>query len=113
VSPAVLSALYEKAELLAYVPLVEGFGLPPLEAMRAGTPVVASEVPSVGGAAFLVDPHDRDEIAEALLTVSVDGSVRDRLVKVGMTRAAQLTWKENASHHVRLWRDVMQREEHG
>ncbi len=52
VSPGVLSALYAKAELLAYVPLVEGFGLPPLEAMRAGTPVVASTVPSVAGAAL-------------------------------------------------------------
>jgi len=113
VSPAVLSALYAKAELLAYVPLVEGFGLPPLEAMRAGTPVVASKVPSVRSAAFLVDPRDRGAIAEALLTVSTDGAVRDRLVKAGMNRAAELTWKENASHHVGLWGEIMGREGHG
>ena len=106
VSPGMLSALYAKAELLAYVPLVEGFGLPPLEAMRAGTPVVASEVPSVKGAALLVDPSNRKEIADGLLAVSTDSSLRDRLVKDGRARVAQLTWKECASRHVGLWRAV-------
>ncbi len=106
VSTGVLSALYKNAELLAYVPLVEGFGLPPLEAMLAGTPVVASAVPSVGGAAFVVDPHNREDIANGLLSVSTDTALRDRLVRDGMARASQLTWKQCASHHVDLWRAV-------
>jgi glycosyltransferase involved in cell wall biosynthesis len=106
VSPEVLSGLYASAELLVYVPLVEGFGLPPLESMLAGTPVVASAVPSVGSAALLVDPNSRTEIAEGLLAVSTDASVRERLVKDGKAQAQKLTWKQCASHHVELWRAV-------
>ncbi len=109
VGPEVLSALYAKAELLAYVPLEEGFGLPPLEAMSFGTPVVASAVPSVRGAAFVVDPHDRGEIAQALLTVSTDTAVREKLVKEGRVRAENLTWERCASQHVDLWRALVRR----
>lgn len=109
VTPGVLAALYAKAELMAYVPLVEGFGLPPVEAMLAGTPVVASAVPSVGSAAMLVDPEDHDGIAAALLSVSTDISVRERLVKDGRARAEKLTWRQCATHHVDLWRAILRR----
>ena len=103
VSERELSALYAKAAMLAYVPLVEGFGLPPLEAMRAGTPVVASPVPSTGGAAFEVDPYDIEQIAQALLTVATDDRVRAELVSKGHVRAAKLSWKACARRHVELW----------
>jgi glycosyltransferase involved in cell wall biosynthesis len=109
VSPEVLSALYAKAELLAYVPLEEGFGLPPLEAMSFGTPVVASPVPSVRTAALVVDPHDRDAIAQALLTASTDTAVREKLVKEGRVRATNLTWERCASQHVELWQALLRR----
>jgi glycosyltransferase involved in cell wall biosynthesis len=99
-----LSGLYEKAELLAYVPFVEGFGLPPLEAMQAGTPVVSSPIPSTGGAACEVDPHRTDEIAQGLLAVATDSKLRDELVEAGHARAAQLSWRACARHHVELWR---------
>ena len=98
-----LSALYAKAEMLAYVPLVEGFGLPPLEAMQAGTPVVASPIPSTKGAALEVDPRRTDEIAEGLLAVATDRTLRDKLVEAGRSRAAQLSWDTCARHHVELW----------
>jgi len=113
VSPGVLSALYEKAELLAYVPLEEGFGLPPLEAMLCGTPVVASPVPSVGSAALVVDPNDRNEIAQALLTGSTDAAVREKLVKEGRARAENLTWERCASQHVDLWWELVHRSRRG
>lgn len=103
VSERELSALYSRATMLAYVPLVEGFGLPPLEAMRAGTAVVASPIPSTGGAAFEVDPHNIEQIARALLTVATDDQVRAELVAKGHVRAAQLSWKACARQHVELW----------
>jgi alpha-1,3-rhamnosyl/mannosyltransferase len=103
VSEGELSALYQRSTLLAYVPLIEGFGLPPLEAMRAGTPVVASPIPSTGGAAFEVDPTDTDEIAQALLTVATDDRIRGDLVTKGLSRAAELSWKSCARRHVELW----------
>ncbi|MGO9343674.1 MAG: glycosyltransferase family 4 protein [Acidimicrobiales bacterium] len=113
VSPGILSALYAKAELLAYVPLAEGFGLPPLEAMFCGTPVVASPVPSVGSAALVVNPDDRGAIAQALLTVSTDAAVREQLVKEGRARAENLTWERCASQHVELWRALVRRSRRG
>jgi glycosyltransferase involved in cell wall biosynthesis len=104
VSPGDLSALYAKASMLAYVPFIEGYGLPPLEAMRAGTPVVSSRVPSIGEAAFVVDPESCDSIAGGLLAVATDEGLRERLVRLGRDRSAPLTWENCAAAHVNLWR---------
>ena len=102
---AELAGLYRKARCLAFVPLVEGFGLPPLEAMRECTPVVASPVPSVAGtgAALEVDPHDVEAIARALVRASSDDRVRSELVTAGLQRSGELTWKSVAAEHVALW----------
>ncbi|MGH9102925.1 MAG: glycosyltransferase family 4 protein [Acidimicrobiales bacterium] len=103
VSPAVLAALYVRAALVAYVPLLEGFGLPAVEAMRAGAPVVASPMPSTGGAALEVDPTDEAAIAEGLVSAATDEPLRARLVASGSARAAGLTWDATAAAHVALW----------
>jgi glycosyltransferase involved in cell wall biosynthesis len=103
VSDAVLSALYAKARCVVYVPLVEGFGLPAVEAMAAGAPVVASAVPSAGGAALEVDPLDVDSIAAGLLRAATDEADRARLVEAGRERAAELTWSAAARNHVEAW----------
>lgn len=103
VSPGVLSALYDRARAMAYVPLHEGFGLPPLEAMSVGTPVVASPVPSTGGAAREVDPTDVGAVAAALVEVLTDDRLRAELVAAGARRAAGLTWTAAARGHVELW----------
>ena len=78
-----LAGLYASARLLAYVPLIEGFGLPPVEAMSVGTPVVASPLPSTGGAAFEVDPNDTASIAAGLLRVATDEPTRERARRDG------------------------------
>jgi glycosyltransferase involved in cell wall biosynthesis len=101
-----LAGLYARARLLAYVPLMEGFGLPPVEAMLAGAPVVASDVPSTGSAAYQVDPNDTDSIAEGLLVVATDETVRHGLQRAGRSHAAQLSWSSIARRHVDLWEEV-------
>jgi len=98
-----LSALYAMARLLAYVPLVEGFGLPPVEAMASGTPVVASPLPSTAGAALEIDPLDAGSIAEGLLRVATDEVLRSELTGRGAERSAELSWSSIARRHVAVW----------
>ena len=107
VPDGVLAALYARARLVAYVPLLEGFGLPAVEAMYACAPVVASPMPSTGGAAFEVDPLDVEAIADALATVAGQEGVRSRLVTAGVERSSELTWEAAAVRHVELWSQVM------
>jgi len=106
VDDAVLASLYGRARVVAYVPLLEGFGLPALEAMAAGTPVVASPMPSLGGAALEVDPGDIASIADGLVVAATDDAVRATLVGAGRRRAASLTWEAAARAHVELWRSL-------
>jgi glycosyltransferase involved in cell wall biosynthesis len=106
VSPAVLAALYRLARMLVYVPLVEGFGLPPVEAMRIGTPVVASAMPSTGEAAFVVSPDSTEEIAGAIVEVASDDGLRRDLSARGEAYAGPLTWRAAARTHVQLWESL-------
>ena len=103
----VLAGLYGRARLVAYVPLLEGFGLPAVEAMYACAPVVASPMPSTGGAAFDVDPSDTDAIADALVQVAGQEGVRSQLVTAGVLRSSELTWEAAARRHVELWSELV------
>ncbi|MGC9400442.1 MAG: glycosyltransferase family 4 protein [Anaerolineae bacterium] len=95
-----LPALYRQAAVFAFPSLYEGFGLPPLEAMACGTPVVAStrsSVPEVvGDAGLLVDPLDVPGWTEALRRLLDDASLRATLRQRGLNRAARFTWKKAA-----------------
>ena len=110
----VLSELYRRARAFAYVPLTEGYGLPPLEAMRVGTPtLVAAEVPSVHdlgqvgpAAARIVDPVDIDDIASGLIAVLTDDAVRADLGARGAAYARTRTWGAAARAHLELWRSL-------
>jgi glycosyltransferase involved in cell wall biosynthesis len=92
--------LYTGAETLAFPTRYEGFGLPVLEAMACGTPVVTSNISSlpevVGGDAILVDPADDGSIADGLRRVLEDDGLRDHLRRAGPARAARFTWDEAA-----------------
>lgn len=103
VDDAVLAGLYAGARCLAYVPLLEGWGLPPVEAMAACTPVVASPMPSTGGAALEVDPADVDAIGAGLVAAAGDEPRRSALVTAGLLRAGELTWEGAARRHAALW----------
>jgi len=107
VAEPLLSALYARARLVAYVPLLEGFGLPVVEAMRAGAPVVASRVPAAAGAAYEVDAWDIESIAAGLIEVGGDEATRARLVAAGRARVTPLTWRAAAEGHLAVWRRVV------
>ncbi len=94
-----LSALYRMASVFAFPSLYEGFGLPPLEAMACGTPVVTSRLSSlpevVGDAALLVDPYSVEDIAAAIRRLLADDELRSRLIERGYERAASFSWERS------------------
>lgn len=104
VDDADLPALYSGAAVFAFPSLYEGFGLPPLEAMACGVPVVSSNTSSlpevVGDAALCVDPHSVDQLAGALDQIIHNETLRRDLVDKGYRRARQFTWT-TAAHQLR------------
>ncbi|MFN8516395.1 MAG: glycosyltransferase family 1 protein [Chloroflexia bacterium] len=106
-----LPAIYSAATVFAYPSLYEGFGLPPLEAMACGTPVVAgntSALPEVvGEAGLLVDPLDAGAIAAALGRLWDDAALRERLRRAGFARAAGFTWREAARRTLGVYEAAM------
>lgn len=95
-----LPALYSAAEAFVFPSLYEGFGLPPLEAMACGTPVVTSNISSlpevVGDAALTVDPYDVGALARAIERTLTDEALRKDLRRRGPARSAQFTWEQTA-----------------
>jgi len=106
VPDATLAVLYRLADVFVFPSLYEGFGLPPLEAMASGTPVVTSNVSSlpevVGDAALLVDPRDAEAIAAAIERILTDEPLRRALIQKGLGRSHEFSWERS----VRRIRDV-------
>jgi glycosyltransferase involved in cell wall biosynthesis len=100
-----LPALYSGALALVYPSLYEGFGLPPLEAMACGTPVITSNTTSLpevtGGAALLIDPLKEDAIAAAILQLVGDERLRESMSAKSLAHASKVTWDKSAS---RTWK---------
>ena len=106
-----LVALYQGATALLHPSLCEGFGMPILEAMASGCPVITSNhsaMPEVaGGAGLLVDPLDMDQMAKSLAQVANEPKVARELREKGLIRARQFSWDECARKHVEIYRKVL------
>ena len=97
VRPEVLAGLYRLASALIYVPLFEGFGLPPIEAMSACTPVIASQLPSTATTnCAIVDPYSIDDIARGICKVISDDQYRSSLVRDGLIKVSTMRWTDTA-----------------
>ena len=105
-----LAAFYRLARAFVFPSLYEGFGLPPLEAMACGAPVVTSNVSSLpevaGGAALLVDPYDADAIANGIVTAVNDEAVRADLIARGRDRARSFSWKQSVRKMHEIYMEV-------
>lgn len=110
VTEAELVALYARAAAAAYVSLYEGFGLPVLEAMACGTPLVHASTTAVaetaGGAGLAVDPADPGAIAEGLRAVLEDRALGTRLREAGLARSTRFSWPATGERMAALWRET-------
>ena len=117
VPDADLPLLYSAADAFLYPSLYEGFGLPPLEAMACGTPVIASSascIPEVvGDAGILVDPTSEEAIATAIRKVALDPGLRRELAAAGLRQAAQFTWERTAQATLRVYEAVVKTQQGG
>lgn len=112
VSERALSTLYANALVFAYPSVYEGFGLPVLEAMARGTPVLTSNVSSLpevaGDAALLVDPGSVDSIRSGLERLVDDPDLRERLIASGREREATFSWKRAARETLAVYREAVE-----
>jgi glycosyltransferase involved in cell wall biosynthesis len=112
VSDAELACWYAGADVFVYPSLKEGFGVPPVEAMTLGAPVVTSNTTSlpevVGQAALQVDPYDVEAIAAAMLRVVREECLAEELRRAGQERARRYDWPESARRHLALYRRAAQ-----
>jgi glycosyltransferase involved in cell wall biosynthesis len=110
----VLRIFYDEARVFVFPSLYEGFGLPPLEAMAHGTPVITSNVSSlpevVGNAAVLVNPENVFEIMRALHRVLTDRALRDRMKERGYQQAKRFSWEISVRRVLDVYRSVAQQE---
>jgi len=106
-----LPVLISRAHISLYPSLYEGFGLPVLESMACGAPVITSDrgsLPEIAGdAALLVDPEDEDDIAEKIRTLLEDETLRERLKELGKIRASEFSWEKAAIQTLTLYREFI------
>jgi glycosyltransferase involved in cell wall biosynthesis len=102
-----LSAIYSGASVFVYPSLYEGFGLPPLEAMQCGTPVITSNTSSLpevmGNAGIMIDPHQEDELCQALSKVINSTELRSEMSQKSLQRASQFSWKKCAEQTAEVY----------
>ena len=110
VTDADLASLYSSCKVSVYPSLYEGFGLPPLEAMACGAPVITSRIPVImetaSGAARLVAPTDLQELTAALVEMLSDPKAREHYASVGRQRASEFTWERVAQQTLEVYREV-------
>lgn len=110
VSELELITLYSMADVFVFPSFYEGFGVPPIEAMACGAPVITSNTSSlpevVGDAALLIDPYNSGELAGAILRVLENEQLRDELRQKGYARAQHFTWPKSASKMLSVYQQL-------
>jgi len=105
-----LAHYYSSAALLAYPSLYEGFGLPPLEAMACGCPVVTSNTSSlpevVGKSGIMVNPYDTDSIFQAMRQVLTDNNLRGDMIRKGLKQSKRFSWEKTAEQTLEVYNQV-------
>jgi glycosyltransferase involved in cell wall biosynthesis len=111
VSDQTLAVLYRLAAVFVFPSLYEGFGLPPLEAMASGTPVITSNVSSlpevVGDAALLIDPYQPEAIAAAMERLLTDARLCESLRARGLVRAREFSWERSVRRVREIYDEVL------
>lgn len=101
-----LAGLYNLAQALVFPSLYEGFGIPLLEAMQCGCPVIASNTSSIpevtGDAAIMIDPHSPEEIAEAMEKITKDSDLRSTIIEKGHAQSKKFSWEKAAKELVEI-----------
>ena len=110
-----LRALYSACRIFIYPSLYEGFGLPPLEAMACGAPVIAGRAPALqevlGSAARLVDPSNVEALAGSIVDLMNNDEERRRLASNGPKHAAKFSWEETARRTLGVYRELLHESE--
>jgi glycosyltransferase involved in cell wall biosynthesis len=111
ISDRELNSLYRNAALFVYPSLYEGFGIPPLEAMGCGVPVVVSNVASLpevcGDAAYYVDPRNVESISEGIYRVLTDENLRNTLILKGLERIKLFSWEKAAKEVLNVYDEIL------
>ena len=111
VSDEYLVKFYNAADLFVYPSLYEGFGLPPLEAMACGCPVITSNTSSlpevVGDAGIMIDPNDIDSLTESMHKILTDNELRKEMSRKSLERAGMFSWKKTAKETWDVYEDVL------
>jgi glycosyltransferase involved in cell wall biosynthesis len=106
-----LEELYRRAAIFAFPSLDEGFGMPVLDAMARGVPVLTSNVSAMpevaGGAALLIDPADAGSIAEGLRRLAVDTALREQLTRAGLARAQDFSWEKSVEATWKVYGELL------
>ena len=106
-----LPLFYNACEFLIYPSFYEGFGLPPLEAMACGTPVIASNVTSVPevcqNSAILVNPHDVDELSYSMERVLTDSFLKLTMIERGLSTSNKYSWKNTALNTIDAYKNII------
>jgi glycosyltransferase involved in cell wall biosynthesis len=106
-----LSSIYNAADLLVYPSLYEGFGLPPLEGMASGTPVITSNTSSlpevVGDAGIMVDPMDVNALTESIYQVLTDTDLKNKMIRKGLERSKMFTWEKTAQKTFNIYENLL------
>ncbi len=106
-----LRRFYSSAYVFVYPSLYEGFGIPSLEAMACGTPVIASNASSmpevIGDAGLYFEPSSREELLEALNSIADDGNLRRELIRRGLERSRMFSWEKTAAETYNVYKDIL------